>query len=55
MKKGQKIEAWMIADLATMAAVDNTAVAEMKWEEGSCQSSYPHAPDLADRKEEKPD
>jgi hypothetical protein len=33
----------MGADLTTMAAVDNTAVAEMKWEEGSCRSSHPHA------------
>lgn len=43
MKKGQKTEAWMGADLKSMAAVDNTAVAEMKWEERrSLRSSHPH-------------
>jgi hypothetical protein len=43
VKKGQKTEVWVGADLTTMAAVDNTAVAEMKWEEESFRSSHPHA------------
>jgi hypothetical protein len=32
----------MGADLTTLAAMDNTAVAEMKWEKGSCRSIHPH-------------
>jgi hypothetical protein len=43
VKKGEKTEVWMGADLTTMTAVDSTAVAEMKWEEESCRSSHPHA------------
>jgi len=32
----------MGADLTTIAAVDDIAVVEMKWEEGSCWSGHPH-------------
>jgi hypothetical protein len=42
VKKGQKTEVWMGADLTTMAAVGDTAGVEMKEEEGGCRSSHPH-------------